>query len=207
LRAVLPGEPVIESELEALLSGVVDVRESEQVPAHLARRVIAAILARGVHARDAEGLDALGFRGLAMAHEVEELAIEAAGDAAGELLGVELERGSKARDLVGGERQLARIHPHRVDGSADRERLAVAIRDRAAVCGDVQHAREARRALAGEKAVIDELLIHRAPGEGERPAEEQGEEQARPPAERARHGIPWAARFHRFSARKPLTSV
>src|SRR5205807_1049539 len=75
LRAVLPGEPVIESELEALLSGVVDVRESEQVPAHLARRVIAAILARGVHARDAEGLDALGFRGLAMAREVEELAI------------------------------------------------------------------------------------------------------------------------------------
>src|SRR2546429_8859610 len=93
LRAVFAREPVIESELEALLSGVVDVRESEQVPAHLARRVIAAILARGVHARDAEGLDALGFRGLAMAREVQKLAIEAAGDAAGEPLGGAVEVG------------------------------------------------------------------------------------------------------------------
>src|SRR5204863_7603302 len=76
LRAVFAREPVIESELEALLPGVVDIRESEQVPGHLARRVIAAILARGVHARDAEGLDPLGFRGLAMAREVQELAIE-----------------------------------------------------------------------------------------------------------------------------------
>src|SRR6202007_2807686 len=93
LRAVLAGEPVIEGELEAFLAGVVDIGESEQVPGHLARRIVTAILARGVHAGDAEGLDLRSFRGLAMAREVQELAIEAARDAAGEILGVELERG------------------------------------------------------------------------------------------------------------------
>ena len=52
LGAVLAGEPVIERELQAFLAGVVDVGEAEHVAGHLARRVVAAVLARGVDARE-----------------------------------------------------------------------------------------------------------------------------------------------------------
>src|SRR5207248_9155339 len=68
-----------------------------QMPAHLAGGVIAAVLARGVHARDPERLDLRGFRGLAVTREVQELALEIAGDAARELLAVELQRGGESR--------------------------------------------------------------------------------------------------------------
>jgi len=131
---------VIERQLQALLPGIIDVGEPEQVPGHLAGGVVAAVLARGVHARDPERLDLRGFRGLQVAREVQELALEIAGDPARELLAVELQRAGESRNLVGGERQFARIHPHRVHRRADRERLAVAVGDGAAVRGDVEHA-------------------------------------------------------------------
>ena len=187
---------MIEGELQALLPGIIDVGEPEQVPGHLAGGVIAAVLARGVHARDPERLDLLGFRGLAMAREIQELALEIAGDAAREFLAVELQRAGEPRDLLGGERQLARIHPHRVHGRADRERLAVAVGDGAAVRGDVEHAREARIALAGEKTVIDELQVHRTPRQRQRAHAQEALQQVRPPAERARRELACAAHLH-----------
>src|SRR6202011_5530717 len=109
--AGLTGEPVIECELEALLPGVVDVGEAEQVPGHLTARVIAAVLARAVDPGDAESLDLRGLGGLAVAGQVEKLAVEIARDAPCEFLTVELQRRGEARNLVGGERQLARIDP------------------------------------------------------------------------------------------------
>jgi len=42
-----------------------------------------------------------------MAREVQELALEIAGDTAREFLAVELQRGGESRNLVGGERQFA----------------------------------------------------------------------------------------------------
>ena len=81
-------------------------------------------------------------------------------------------------------------------GVLHRERLAVAVGDGAAVRGNLEHAREARIALAGEEAVIDQLQVDRAPGEPERARRERGQEQRCAPAERARVEVACTARFH-----------
>ena len=51
---------------------------------------------------------------------------------------------------------------------------------------DDRNAREAASPFLGEETVIDELQIDRAPHESERAANEQPDEQVRPPPERGR---------------------
>ena len=53
--------------------------------------------------------------------------------------------------------ELLRIRVDRVDGRADGERLAVPIRQRAAVRGDLHRAQVAIVRLLGEKVLVDEL--------------------------------------------------
>ena len=58
------------------------------------------------------------------------------------------EHAGQPRQLLEVARQFLRIDPHRIHRRADRERLAVAVGDIAAVRDDGGHAREARIALA-----------------------------------------------------------
>ena len=88
LRAVLAREPMIERELEPFLAGVVDVGEAEHVAGDFAGGVVAAVFAQQVHARNAERPDLLRLARLAVAREIEELAIEVAGDPPRELLAI-----------------------------------------------------------------------------------------------------------------------
>ena len=75
-----PAEPVIEGQLRALLAVVVDVGEAEHVPGHFAGRIVAAVLARQVHAGDAPAARTLArVGGLQAARQVQELAVEVAG--------------------------------------------------------------------------------------------------------------------------------
>ena len=67
------------------------------------------------------------------------------------------------RQLLDAAGQLLRVDPHRIHRRADRQRLAVAIGDVAAMRDDRGDAREARIALLRQEAVIDQLQIHRAP--------------------------------------------
>ena len=173
LGAVFAGQPVIERELEAFLAFVVDAREADDVARDFARRVVAAVFAHQVHARNLERADLLRIARLHVPREVEELAIEVRGQAARELVLVALQRFREARQLVARERELLRIHPHRIDGRRDRERLAVAIGDRAARRRDLGDAREARIALPREELVILELQLDGAPDEAERAAHQQ----------------------------------
>ena len=189
---------MIEGELEPLLAGVVHVGEAEQVAGDLPGGVVAAVLARGVHARDAERLDLRGLGRLAVPGEIEELAVEVARDAARELLAVESERLGEARNLIRGGGQLGRVHPDRVHRRGDRQRLPVAVGDGAAVRDDLQHAREARVALLGEEAVIDELQVHGPVDECEGAGSQQAEQQRAPASgtspvrPRVHCGLSWA---------------
>src|SRR6185436_12315416 len=77
----------------------------------------------------------------------------------------------------------------------NRERLAVAIGDRAARGGDFRDALETRVTLAREELVILELQFHGTPGEAERAAHQQPQHEIRPPAEAARRVGAAAARL------------
>ncbi len=131
---------MIERQLHALLPGIVDVGESEHVPCDLTGGVVAAILARGVDARNAQCLDPLGLSRLTTARDIQEIAIQIARDPASQLLAVELQRARETGDLVRRERELPGIHPYRIDRRAHGEGLAVSIRDRAAMRGDYRSA-------------------------------------------------------------------
>src|SRR5262249_1688139 len=112
------------------------------------------------------------------------------------LQAIELQRRGETRNLLGRERELRRVHPDGVDRGADGERLAVAVGDGAAMGGDLEHPREPRIALPGEKAVIDELQVNGAPHEPERREREQCHQECRAPAEGYRRAIAYAAPLH-----------
>ncbi len=183
LGAVLAAEPVVEGQLRALLARVVDVGEAEQVPGDLAGRVVAAVLARQVDALHPQRAHLARVGGLQATRQVHELAVGAGADAARQLLPVEVDGLRQPRQLVHIAGQLARVDPDRIDRRADRQRLAVAVGDRAAVRDDRSHARVARRALAGEEAVLHELQLHRAAHQRRAAREQQREHQRQPQAE------------------------
>ena len=68
----------------------------------------------------------------------------------------------ESRQLIDVVVELLRIDPDAVDRRADGQRFAVAIRDRAAMRGDLHHAHRTVVALLGEKAVIEQLQLDRA---------------------------------------------
>ncbi|MFO1400241.1 MAG: hypothetical protein U1F30_03345 [Steroidobacteraceae bacterium] len=183
LGAVLAGEPVVEGELGALLADVVDVVEADQVAGDLAGRVVAAVLARRGDARDVERAHAARVGRLQAAGDVEELAVEVARDAPHELLAVEPERARQARQLLAVAGEFAWVDPDRIDRRRHRQRLAEAVGDGAAVRVDRHDPREARVALAGEEAVVDQLQLDGAAGEQRGDGAQQGEQQAEPQAE------------------------
>ena len=185
LGAVFAREPVIERELEALLAFIVDAGEADDVTRDFARRVVTAVLAHQVHARDLELADFLRLGGLHVARQIEKFPIEVRGHALRELVLVTLQRLRQPRQLIARERELFRIHPHRIDGRRYRERFSVAISNSAASRRDLGDAREARIALAGEKLVILELQLDRAIHEAQCATHQQREHEVRAPAKAA----------------------
>ena len=115
LRAVLAVQQLIVAELQALLALIVDGGEPDHVAGHFARRVVAPVFALQIHARDPERLDVGRLLGRHGALEIQELAIEVAGDAASEHLLILLQRLGEPGKLVDVLVQLLRVDPHAVD--------------------------------------------------------------------------------------------
>ncbi len=106
LCTVLAAEPVVEGELRALLAGVVHVGKAEQMPGHLARRIVAAVFARQVHAVDLELSDLARVGRLEPAREVHEFAVLAGAHAPDQIVQVHVDRLGQARELLGVARKL-----------------------------------------------------------------------------------------------------
>ncbi len=155
---------------------------------HFARRVVAPVLALQVHAGDPERLDAGRLLGRHGAFEIQELAIEVAGDAARQHLLILFQRLGEPRKLIDVVVQLLRVDPHAVDRRTDGQGFAGAVRDGAAMRGDLDHPHRAVVALLGEKPVIDQLQLDRARCETEGAENHQPEDDGGAPAVARRAG-------------------
>ena len=182
LRPILAVHQLIVAELQALLALIVDRGEPDHVAGHFARRVIAAVLALQIHARDPECLDMSRLLGRHGALEIQELAIEVRGDAARQHLLILLQRLGEPGKLVDVVVQLLRVDPDAVHRRAHGQRLAGSVGDRAAVGRDLDHAHRTVVALLGEKAVIDQLQLDRARREADRAEHHQPQNDGGAPA-------------------------
>ena len=108
-------------------------------------------------ARQAERLDALRLIGRDAARKINKIAIEAGAHAARERAAVDAEQGRQMRQLGEAACEHRRVGPDGIDRRADRERLAVAIGDAAAMRDDARHAREPHVALLREEPMVHEL--------------------------------------------------
>jgi hypothetical protein len=168
LRAVFAVQQLVEAKLQSFLALVVHRGESDHMRRHLARRIVAAVFTQQVYARNVQCLDARGLLRRHMAHQIEKLAIEIAGDVAREGLLVFLEGFAELRQLIDVFVDFLWIDPDAVHRRAHRQRLAVAIGDRAPVRRDFHDAHRTVVALLGKKTVIDQLQFDGARRETDR---------------------------------------
>ena len=96
LGAILAVQQLIVAELQAFLSLVVDGGESDHVPRDFTGRIVAPVLAQQINARNSQRLDVRRLIGRHVPHEVEEFAVEIAGDAPRQRLLILLQAPSRA---------------------------------------------------------------------------------------------------------------
>ena len=167
-RTVFAVQQLLEAKLQSFLALVIDGGESHDMPRHLARGVVTTVLAQQVHAGDSQSFDVGGLLRRHVAFQVQEFAVEVAGDAAGQGLLVFLERLAELRQLIDVFVKFLGVDPDTVHRRAHRQRFAVAIGDRAAVCCDFHHPHGTIVALLGEKSVIEQLQFDGARGQADR---------------------------------------
>ena len=182
LGAVIAVQQLIVAEFQPLLALVVDGGESDHVPRDFARRIVTPVFAQQIDPRNSQCLDVRRLIGRHVPHQVEEFAIEIAGDAPRQRLLILLQCLGEFRQLIDVVVQLLRVHPHAVDRRTDGERLAGAVRDRAAMRCDLDHAHGSVVALLGEKAVIEQLQLDRAQRKRGGRQHHQSEHHGRAPA-------------------------
>ena len=150
-------------EFEPFLPAIVDIGEADQVASYLASRVIAMVFPERPDSRQTQLQSPGGMVGTHMTPQVDEFAVEIARDPPGEPVGVELQYlGQLVQPLEGGLKFL-RSGPDAVDRCTDRQRLAVAIRDRPAVGRNLHGPDVAVVALRSEKILLQYLQIEDAP--------------------------------------------
>ena len=176
-----PASQLIERQFQAFLAGIIDVGEAQHVAGDFAGGVVAAVFARQIDAGNGQVAHLLAPRPAAVPRATyrnsrSQLLVTRWISSPRSSFSACARRGS----CSGCRRQFLRIDPHRVDRRADRERLAVAIDDHAAMRRDGGDAREARIAFRGEEVVID-TAADRARLREQRPAPRR-QQQAEAPA-------------------------
>ena len=145
---------VLERELDALLADVVGAGEAEHVRHHLAAGVVAAVFAVLEQARDVQLAHALGDLRRNLALEVDEIASRLV-QALVDFLRRHLQQRGELGTLLRFENCTSSgIAQTDFTGVTDRERLAVAVGDPAAVGADLEHAAVARLALLLQEIVV-----------------------------------------------------
>ena len=155
--ARLAAEPFLLRELDALLADVVVAGEAYDVARHFAGRIETPVFVLVVNAFDLQRRDALGdFRRHLLREEDEIVAVL---ELLRERLRRRLERPRELRELLRRRVDLAGKRPDRLHRRRDRERLAGAIDDAAAMRGQLDFTAVARAALLLQERVVDPLQV------------------------------------------------
>src|ERR1700723_1719899 len=99
-RTVFAVQQLIEAKLQAFLALIIDGGESHDMPRHLARGGVTTVLAQQGHAGNSQGFDVRRLLRRHVPFQVQEFAVEVAGDAAGQGLLVLLERLAQLRQFI-----------------------------------------------------------------------------------------------------------
>ena len=170
LGAGRAGQRGVVGQFDALLAHVVDVRAADDVGRGLPGRVEAMRRAADVDAVDAECGDLLGDVRRHPPRQVGEAPTCNGGtprkDFRRRAQGI-----AEPRQVAAREARQLRVGPHVVHRCADRERLAVAVEDHAAMHRHVHHAHRARFALVAQEVALggqrQEAAAHRQAAKGQ----------------------------------------
>ena len=175
--ARVAAQPALLRELDAFLTDVAVAGEADDLAHHFAAGVIAPVLVFVVNAVDLQRGDVRGRLRRNRFFQVDEVA------ALRELL---FERGGRHVQRRGERLQLVRRRvdligprPYRLDRRADRERIAEAVDDAAAMRRHLDVAAVARAALLLQEAVVDALQIERATEQSGKQQKQAAEDQRR----------------------------
>ncbi len=151
---------MIESELEAFLPFVIDIRESHQVTRDFAGRIVAAVFTNDVNARQIERHNRVRLVRRQVPFQVQEFLVRAAGQPPHEHLGIEVQHGGKLRHAIDCCRNNFRVCPDAVDRRTDRQRLAISIRNGSAVRGNPFGSQVAGIRLLIQEVLVKHLQVH-----------------------------------------------
>lgn len=168
LAAGLAAQTVLEGQLDALAADVVDVGKADHVRGHLGGGVIAAILTAQLHARQLQRQRPRRHIRRDATRDVGELARLVRQHALGDAPRRQAERGLEFAPAGARVHEQARIDDHCVDRGTDRQWLAAAVADDAAVRLDGLDAHMALVALGAQEVALTHLKDRHASGQGER---------------------------------------
>src|SRR6185437_10835069 len=173
--AGVSAQPALLRELDAFLADIAIAGETDDLAHHFAAWVVAPILVFVVDAVDLQRGDVRSHLRRDRLFQVDEVA--ALGELLLERARRQIEGGGERLQLVGCRIDLVGPGPHRLDRRADRQRIAEAIDDAAAMRGHLDVAAVARASLLLKKSVVDLLQIKRAAAQSDQEQKQAAEDQ------------------------------
>ena len=183
-------EPIIKRQFHALTAVVVDIGKADHVGRDLTRGVETAKLFDGVDTRHLEVEHGLALLRGQATHQVHKLTLGILFQALGKGFRLLPQGSGQRRPLATPGLQFFAIGPQRGDRGADRQRLAIAVGNQAAVRGNRNMSHAAGIALALQEVVINHLQVDDAPDNRPGHQRQQHQHQTETP------GIERAFQFH-----------
>ncbi len=178
--AFLAGQQILCSQLEAFAADLIDAGEPDQMCRDLAGRVIAPVLALHVDARDFQAHDLpcqLRRNTALQINELARIVFQLLRDA----VRLQVQQSGKLLRLLPIHFQIGRIGPDRLHRRTDRQRLAIPVRDHAAMRRQRQRAAVARITLLLQELFVRTLQVNAAADQHSETGQHQDQQQTATP--------------------------
>ncbi|KMQ82667.1 hypothetical protein RF55_22200 [Lasius niger] len=159
LRARLAGQPAVIGQLQPFLTVIIDIGEAQHMRRHFAGRIITAIFALTIDARDPQRQNLLRAFRLHLSAQIEEFFVRMRLQALTQIAQPHTQQRSQRGQPLRTRQYLARYRPDRHYRRRNRQWLAVAIENRATRYRDRHHPDETGVTLSLIKIFVDNLQI------------------------------------------------